>query len=201
MALRRKPQTEESFGVRELFDEWDKLLQAVAIAAGRAAEWPEKDVAEQLKRSTRSLYIYREKWGPAIAELERVLAPFVKMKRREIKEIAVDMAQGELEKILPNAFAAIKDAIDNGDLSVASDNGWKVINQLLGKAPQTLNVNSKGSVSVAHTHFHVMPADTLRAFESDALRDQKLLERAASLEVGNTPVTGARSVVIDVPSN
>lgn len=175
----------DTYAVQELQEDWQKTLKAIAYAVGRAAGWTSDEISDKVGVGRRTMFKHLSQWDSAVKEIEAAVGPFVKVKRTEVKEIAVEHAAKEMEKLLGKAIQAICNAIDNGDTKTASENAWRLYYQIIGKPASrfegTLNTTVRGQVNHTHTHYQ-MPAPVLKALEVDALADQMLTRRAMQLE-------------------
>lgn len=177
----RKAKNEDGFpsvNVDELIEDWGQVKICITIAVGKASGWTNIELAEKLGVSDRMVYNYADRFSTVLAELEKMVAPLIKMNRREIKQVALDKAYEELEKLVGDSMGAIQAAIQDNNLDLASRNAWAVIHQLKGKPTNTVNMNTTGTVN--HQHY-VMPATTALAFEEDAEADQELFRVANKL--------------------
>lgn len=174
-------------------------MREIVIAVGLASGATKDETAEAIGISPRGLYYDMAKGG-VIQELLDAVQPLIKFNRREIKKIAVDKAEAEMEKLLGAAMGAISDSLTGGaDPKTAAENGWKVYHQLKGTPASTVKVQAGGTVTHKHEHY-VLPAATLHALAADVQADVELMQAAKRLSTGSGMAggSGAPGGVIDV---
>lgn len=152
---------------------------AVTLAVGRAAGWTVDELAEKMNVSSRQCYGDFDRFRAVIKEIETIAISLVKVNRREVKKLAKGEVRAEMEGLLGESIAAIKNAIQNGDLDLASKNAQFIVKMFESPAA----IKFEGTIS--HAHLHVMAPETIAAFESTALRDVDLIARANQLAAGN----------------
>ncbi len=170
------------------------MRTAVTLAVGRAAGWTVEELAEKMNVSSRQCYTDLDRYRAIIREIEKIATSLVKVNRREVKKLAKGEVRAEMESMLGESLAAIKDAVQNGDLDLASKNAWGIVKMF--ESPAALKIEG----TFNHAHLHVMSAETIAAFEAAAHRDSGLIARANRLAAPQTseqPLQRPSEAVVD----
>lgn len=162
----------------------------VVFAVGLASGVPIKELAELANLSERSVYTHLDASEGNIGRIRSLVAPLVKVSRRELREIAADKADQELESLLGAGVDAFRDALASGDVKLALEAAEKLFNRVKGRPSSTLNVNQSGRIDHLHAHFTV-PNDVAQGLVRDARADAALHGRANQLRQGEVTVMDA----------
>lgn len=170
------------------------MRTAVTLAVGRAAGWTVDELAEKMNVSSRQCYGDFDRYRVIIKEVEKIAISLVKVNRREVKKLARGEVRSEMESLLGDSVAAIKDAIQNGDLELATKNAQFIVKMFESPAA----IKFEGTIN--HAHLHVMAPDTIAAFEATATRDFDLIARAnrlAAAQPTDSPLQRPSEAVVD----
>lgn len=172
---RRTAEGVPAVNLDEVLEDWSQLRTVVMLAVGRVSGWTVEELAEKMNVSSRVCYTDLDRYRTVIKEIERIAVGLVKVNRREVKKIARGEVRTELEGLLGDSVAAIQDAIQNGDLELATKNAQFIVKMFESPAA----IKFEGTVN--HAHLHVMSPEMIAAFEATALRDSALIARANRL--------------------
>lgn len=167
----------------------EEVVIAVACAAGCTLS----EAAATLGISERWCHELKDRYSDLIDPLAILLKSLIKFSKKEIKQLAKVEMQAELEKKLGAAAIALDNALESNDPKIALDASKEVLNRVLGKSVDNINVKQSGSVR--HIHAHVTDPRVLQALDQNVLADFDLHKRARQLQSGS-----GSGEIIDVES-
>ena len=174
-------------------------LREITVAVGLASGVTKNEIAESLGCSERTIFNIIEGKAGIIEELLAAVKPLVRVNKREMKAIALENAEKEMEKLIGPAIAAIADSMEGGcDPKTAAENGWKVYQQLKGTPASTVKL--QGSATVTHRHeLFQMPKSLARAFAHDLQNDLDLIAPSRQIAPPEQQITTEdREEAVDV---
>lgn len=149
----------------------------VALGTGLESGATVKEAAEAAGISERYAYDLLVKERAEIDEVRQIVKSLVKVNIREIKHVALENVQAELEAQLGTFLDAIRRAATDTDPKTALAGAVEGLNRLLGKPKSTLEVGG----TIRRENVALIDAPTLDFLSSIVGRSAPLYDRAKQI--------------------
>jgi hypothetical protein len=161
--------------------------RVLIYAAGELAGATYVEVAEAIGISERMVYNDRRDYADDIRRAREIMAPVIRVNRREIRHIERAAIMKELEARIGMSFDTLDRAMASGG-ELAYNAGKEVRDRMIGKPASTHNVHGSVAHQIAGNLQVILPEEARASLRVGISQDLDLLRTASNLLRGETTV-------------